>query len=91
MGLLSCFPHLRTMLLATKLGKTQVNDSGLRFTSRENGSPFVGMGQMGESMSCLKCGIHKPRRLGSQRRFMGALAFFCFDCKPALSQPPKAA
>ncbi len=68
--------------MATKSGKTQVDSTGLRFTSRENGSPFVGMGKVGETMSCIKCGLHKPRRLGSQRRFAGGLAFFCHDCKP---------
>ncbi|MEI7737971.1 MAG: hypothetical protein WCJ99_04490 [Betaproteobacteria bacterium] len=77
--------------MATKSGKMQVDGSGLRFTSRENGSPFIGMGKVGETMSCIKCGIHKPRRLGSQRRFVGGLAFFCFECKPALLVPPKVA
>jgi len=33
--------------MATKSGKTSVDESGLRFTSRENGSPFAGMGKMG--------------------------------------------
>ncbi|MEN9330752.1 MAG: hypothetical protein RLZZ484_1940 [Pseudomonadota bacterium] len=79
-------------LVATKSGKNQVDESGLRFTSRENGSPFIGMGKVGETMSCIKCGLHKPRRLGSQRRFAGTLAFFCFDCKPPLPTPaPEAA
>jgi len=68
--------------MATKSGKTSVDESGLRFTSRENGSPFAGMGKMGETMSCIKCGMHKPRRQGSQQRFAGSLAFFCHDCKP---------
>jgi hypothetical protein len=40
------------------------------------------MGKMGETMSCIKCGMHKPRRQGSQQRFAGSLAFFCHDCKP---------
>ncbi|PQA80771.1 hypothetical protein C5F52_23990 [Limnohabitans sp. TS-CS-82] len=72
--------------MATKNGKNEVSDSGLRFTSRENGSPFIGMGKVGETMSCMKCGLHKPRRLGSQRRFAGALAFFCFECKPPVEK-----
>ena len=67
--------------MATKSGKTSVDESGLRFTSRENGSPFAGMGKMGETMSCIKCGMHKPRRQGSQQRFAGNLAFFCQDRK----------
>ncbi len=72
--------------MATKNGKNEVSSSGLRYTSRENGSPFVGMGKVGETMSCMKCGLHKPRRLGSQRRFAGSLAFFCFDCKPPVEK-----
>ena len=68
--------------MATKSGKTSVDESGLRFTSRENGSPFAGMGKMGETMSCIKCGMHKPRRQGSQQRFAGSLAFFCQTANP---------
>ncbi len=48
--------------MATKNGKNEVSGSGLRYTSRENGSPFMGMGKVGETMSCMKCGLHKPRR-----------------------------
>jgi len=72
--------------MATKNGKNEVSDSGLRFTSRENGSPFIGMGKVGETMSCMKCGLHKPRRLGSQRRFAGSLAFFFHECKPPIEK-----
>jgi hypothetical protein len=70
--------------MATKTGKNAVAANGLRFTSRENGSPFAGMGKIGETMSCMMCGHHKPRSQGSQRRFAGSLAFFCFECKPAV-------
>ena len=72
--------------MATKNGKNEVSDSGLRFTSRENGSPFIGMGKVGETMSCMKCGLNKPGRLGSQRRFAGSLAFFCHECKPPIEK-----
>lgn len=68
--------------MATKTGKNAVAENGLRFTSRENGSPFAGMGKIGETMSCMMCGYHKPRSQGAQRRFAGSLAFFCFECKP---------
>jgi serine protease inhibitor ecotin len=70
--------------MATKTGKTAVAENGLRFTSRENGSPFAGMGKIGETMSCMMCGHHKPRSQGSQRRFAGSQAFFCYECKPPL-------
>ena len=86
-GPLTKRPCPKEPYLATKNGKNQVDQSGLRFTSRENGSPFMGMGKVGESMSCMKCGLHKPRRLGSQRRFVGGLAFFCHECKPLAIVP----
>jgi len=72
--------------VATKSGKTQVDSTGLRFTSRENGSPFVGMGKVGETMSCIKCGLHKPRRLGSQRRFAGGIGLFLPRLQAAAAQ-----
>jgi hypothetical protein len=64
-----------------KFQQTAVSPSGLRFTSRENGSPFQGMGCAAETMSCIVCGNHKPRRTGSFKRYSNSLMFFCFDCK----------
>jgi hypothetical protein len=61
---------------------TQISESGLRYTSKEGGSPFQGMGATGETRSCIKCGKHKLRSKGAIHRYLSALMFFCFDCKP---------
>mgnify|MGYP000944927273 FL=1 len=61
---------------------TQISDTGLRYVSKENGSPFQGMGTPGETISCIQCGKHKPRTRGSLKRYLNSLLFFCFDCKP---------
>lgn len=62
--------------------ETQVSQTGLRYTSKMNGSPFQGMGSGGETLSCIKCGHHKPRLKGAFKRYAHGLFFFCFDCKP---------
>jgi hypothetical protein len=61
---------------------TQISETGLRYVSKENGSPFQGMGTPGETISCIQCGKHKPRTRGSLKRYLNSLLFFCFDCKP---------
>jgi hypothetical protein len=61
---------------------TQIAETGLRYTAKEGGSPFQGMGSNGEVRSCMKCGQHKLRSHGAIHRFLGGLMFFCFDCKP---------
>ena len=67
-----------------KTEPSQMSPSGLRYTSKENGSAFQGMGQSGETLSCIKCGQHKLRRNGSFRRYPAALMFYCADCKPVV-------
>jgi hypothetical protein len=66
----------------TQYQETAVSPTGLRYTAKENGSPFQGLGGSGETMSCIKCGHHKLRRNGSFKRYLHALMFYCFDCKP---------
>lgn len=61
---------------------TQIAETGLRYTAKEGGSPFQGMGSNGEVRSCMKCGQHKLRSHGAIHRFLGGLMFFCFACKP---------
>ena len=34
-------------------------------------------------MSCIKCGLHKPRASGTFRKLLGTSMFVCLDCKPA--------
>jgi hypothetical protein len=60
--------------------KTMISSDGLRYKSKKSGSPYEGM-RTGETMSCMKCGVHKPRALGSFRQLLGTSAFFCGDCR----------
>lgn len=66
---------------------TQISPTGLRYTAKENGSAFQGMGGSGETMSCIKCGQHKLRSKGVYKRFVTALMFICCDCKPPTIKP----
>lgn len=59
--------------------KTEITASGLRYKSKKNGSPFEGI-RMGDTMSCLKCGKHKPRGLGTFKRILGMSSFVCGEC-----------
>jgi len=61
---------------------TQISKSGLRYTSKQGGSPFQGVGGTGHTLSCIKCGHHRLRSNGFFKRYPTALLFFCFDCKP---------
>ena len=65
-----------------KTETTEISSTGLRYVSKENGSPFQGSGSTGETISCIKCGKHKLRTRGAVRRYLNSLLFFCFDCKP---------
>lgn len=62
--------------------KTEISTDGLRYKSKKGGSPFEGLGRTGDTMSCIKCGIHKPRNNGSFKRILGSSMFVCFDCSP---------
>ncbi|MFZ2391268.1 hypothetical protein, partial [Rhodoferax sp.] len=66
---------------------TQISASGLRYLAKENGSPFQAIGAPGETRSCIKCGKHKARSKGSIQRYLNALMFFCFDCRPVKKAP----
>ena len=61
---------------------TKVDATGLRYKAKAGGSPFGAAGVAGGSMSCYKCGQHKPRALGSFRRVVGKSMFACHDCYP---------
>jgi len=58
---------------------TKIASDGLRYKSKESGSPFGGSGSMG-TMSCFKCGLHKPRSLGSFQKLAGQRMFCCGEC-----------
>ena len=61
---------------------TEISSDGLRYKSKSAGSPFGERGHIVATMSCMKCGHHKPRSLGSYKRLLGASHFFCGDCRP---------
>lgn len=52
---------------------------GLRYTFKGGGSPFQDSANMG-TMSCYRCGLHKPRSLGSYTRFLNQRTFVCQGC-----------
>ena len=59
---------------------TKISGDGLRYKSKEGGSP-CGVSATVASMSCYKCGLHKPRALGSFKRFLNQNMFMCGECK----------
>jgi hypothetical protein len=61
---------------------TKISGDGLRYKSKEGGSPFAASGT-GSSMSCYKCGLHKARSLGSFKRVLNQYMFVCAECKPS--------
>jgi len=61
---------------------SKVDATGLRYKTKAGGSPFGTTGASGGSMSCYKCGQHKPRALGSFRRLVDKNMFVCGDCYP---------
>jgi hypothetical protein len=58
---------------------------GLRYKTKEGGSPFKDSANM-SSISCYKCGLHKPRALGIFRQMINQRMFLCGDCMPAKSE-----
>jgi hypothetical protein len=47
-----------------------------------NGDPASSKFSGGDTLSCVKCGVHKARKLGNFERKFGGRLFFCFECKP---------
>jgi hypothetical protein len=63
-----------------------VQDDGLRYKRKASGSPF-NSGTMGgmhsASMSCFKCGAHRPRNELKSKRLLGKNQMVCAEgCKP---------
>ena len=63
--------------------ETKIDESGLRYKSKVGGSPFGPNGSHLSTMSCFKCGQHRPRALGSMKKIAGKYMFFCVECRPA--------
>lgn len=66
--------------------ESKIASNGLRYKSKEGGSPFKDSASMG-TISCYKCGLHKPRALGSFRRLLNQSMFVCAECKPVKAAP----
>jgi hypothetical protein len=62
----------------SKDSSTKLTTDGLRYTSKEGGSPFLGSGN---TRSCLLCGKHRrPEQLRARRMF-GRIEMVCKpDC-----------
>ncbi len=72
----------RKMIDMSRDETTKIASDGLRYISKAGGSPFGGTGHTAASMSCYKCGLHKPRALGTFKRLLNQSMFMCGDCKP---------
>lgn len=57
-------------------GDSSISDSGLRYTHKSNGTSFGHSATFG-TMSCLRCGDHKPRSLLKSTRLAGKLHYVC--------------
>jgi len=58
---------------------TKIAADGLRYTAKEAGSPYQDF-SCGTTISCYKCGLHKPRSSGIFKRLLGQNMFKCSDC-----------
>lgn len=65
----------------SKEQESKIAKDGLRYKTKEGGSPFQDSANM-SSISCYKCGLHKPRALGIFRRLLNQSMFMCGECKP---------
>jgi hypothetical protein len=58
--------------------KTKIDADGLRYRSKAPGSPFASPGAFAAgTMSCFKCGKHRPRSLLKSRRILGRNEMVC--------------
>lgn len=62
--------------------ETKIDETGLRYKAKIGGSPFGAPSHANSSMSCYKCGKHKPRGLGSFKCLLNQSMFFCAECRP---------
>ncbi len=58
-----------------------IADDGLRYKFKSTGSPFS-PGMLGSTMSCVRCGKHRPRTMLRMQRLAGSLFLVCTpDCE----------
>lgn len=62
---------------------TQIVSDGLRYRSKQPGSPFSGAGSFSQgTMSCFYCGKHRLRSMMETRKFIGKSQVICSpSCK----------
>lgn len=57
---------------------THIQPDGLRYKSKEPGSPFAPAGAGGAAtMSCFLCGKHRPRASLRSRKLLGKTQYVC--------------
>ena len=64
--------------------ETKIAADGLHYKSKEGGSLFKDSSH-GMTISCYKCGLHKPRSMGKFRMLINQRMFMCGECMPAKS------
>jgi hypothetical protein len=73
---------LKYKTMSKEVTETKIASDGLRYKAKVSGSPFGQQSNGNSTMSCFKCGQHKPRALGRYKRVLNQSMFFCGDCKP---------
>lgn len=53
---------------------------------KEGGSPFQDSANM-STMSCYRCGQHRPRALGTFTSLLNQRMFLCQECTPKVIKP----
>jgi hypothetical protein len=68
--------------------KTTIDPDGLRYKSKTPGSPFAGHGAFAAgTMSCFKCGKHRPRTVLKSKRILNRNEMVCSpSCKEVSDQ-----
>jgi hypothetical protein len=64
--------------------ETKIAADGLHYKSKEGGSIFKDSSN-GMTISCYKCGLHKPRALGTFKKLINQQMFMCGECVQAKS------
>ena len=60
------------MSTKTEAAVTKMNEDGLRYRKKATGTPFAAGGAFGHStMSCFKCGKHRPRAELESKKLLG--------------------
>ena len=65
--------------------ESKITEDGLRYKRKASGSPFQNIGSTA-TISCYKCGVHKPRALGVFKMMINQRMFMCGDCMPQKSE-----